>query len=201
MRKTKTKEKSIVYGPVYEDRTRYVENASKGLRLVGFADKITHLNHKGWYIDDDERGCDVMRGVVYQLPARRGKKRFVYGYADPYDDGAVLCFDVVEDASRAAHLADDFAERSAERERAWRRASDARHEYENLKTEIQEARERVLSLGRELRRLARDGVSVPSLREAARGKMGALYHRIQNARKRRAELLADFGRSDGWASY
>ena len=72
----KHKRKAGSYGPAFKHcgkGYRHVENCvAAGLRFVGYADKINdRIRHKGWCVD--EFGDDVMRGVVYQLPARNGR--------------------------------------------------------------------------------------------------------------------------------
>lgn len=59
--------------------------ASMGLRFVGYADDLASIGHTGWYTDLD---CfESIRGVVYQLPGRNGRARFVAGH-DNRDNGA-----------------------------------------------------------------------------------------------------------------
>lgn len=128
-----------------ETACRWIENPeSKGLRLAGLAHDVhpRAVRHTGWYTDDDGHG-DSVSGVVYQLPARRGRVRFLAGYADPWNtdkDGvgpALLSLEVYESAnpgyfeetSDAAHdaarAADGMAESMAENEREYRAANDA----------------------------------------------------------------------------
>jgi len=127
-----------------ESACRWIENPeSKGLRLVGLAHDVgragyAHLRdavaHRGWYLDSDGSG-ETVAGVVYQLPGRDGRARYLVGYADPYNadaDGsgpALLSLDVIDgepvdshwdaDPARreAATRADGIAERMAEAER------------------------------------------------------------------------------------
>lgn len=56
-----------------------------GLRFVGYASDITKSNTTGYYTDSDY--SETMRGVVYQLPGRNRKPRFVAGH-DNSDNGA-----------------------------------------------------------------------------------------------------------------
>lgn len=59
--------------------------ADMGLRFVGFADELSnHIKHTGWYTD--AYGDSSIRGVVYQLPGRNGRARFVAGH-DNADNG------------------------------------------------------------------------------------------------------------------
>lgn len=70
--------------------TQWIETPSAmGLRFVGYADKISdHINHTGWYTDAYQN--ETIRGVVYQLPGRNGKARFVAGHDNP-DNGKADC--------------------------------------------------------------------------------------------------------------
>jgi hypothetical protein len=61
---------------------------SRGLRFVGLQDDAARkadmrLDATGYYLDND--GGETVSGVVYQLPARKGRTRFLAGYADPHN--------------------------------------------------------------------------------------------------------------------
>lgn len=215
--KKKKPPKVIEYNPVCEpDRmhgyrgVRWVENVSDGLRLVGYADEIARtegrwrlIDHKGWYTDDDGSNGQTLRGVVYQLPARRGQKlaQYVYGYADPNnDDCALLCFEEpTGEVMRAALAADHFAERFAEAERAYDEAWQAGRRYEDLADQIKDTREQALKLGAEMRAAKKLGVAAPTICAVLRVKIASLYEAIQKMRKERRELQSSFGRCEGWA--
>lgn len=66
--------------------------ADMGLRVVGHADEIARIDHKGWFLHDDDCG-DTVRGIVMQLPGRSKRPLFLAGYADPHNDGPV-CVDI-----------------------------------------------------------------------------------------------------------
>lgn len=205
MRARKRTEKTIEYNPVCDPKhmhgyknVRWVENASRGLRLVGFADKIVRIDHKGWYTDD-EGVNDVYRGVVYQLPSRGGEPQYVYGYADPCNDGcALLCFDAEMDKENAAHAADRFAEIFAEHERDYNRAWQAGRNYEELANEIIEARTEALKIAAEMRAAKKGRFEAPTICYTLRRNILALYRSIQTARAKRAELFDNFGSCDGF---
>lgn len=199
----KKQQRSVSYGPVFNEgyrsfkHMRWVENAGDGLRLVGFADKIIRLRHTGWFTDDDGMG-DTFRGVVYQLPSRKGQPLYAYGYADPNNDGcALLCFDVTNDKEEAARFADQVAETLAESEREYNRAWQAARRHETLAEEIGDMRREALAIGAEMRG-ARGKVEAPTICATLRAKVFSLYRNIQRARKEQAELLANFGRQPGW---
>jgi hypothetical protein len=192
--------KAIEYNRT-QDKTklRWVENVSCGLRRVGFADEILpRLRHKGWYIDDDGDG-EVYRGVVYQLPSRKGECLYVYGYADPCnDDCALLDFDTVTDKEEAAHNADRIAERFAEEQRDYNRAWRAARRAEDLDEEVKTMRRDALAIGEEMRAARKSNVVAPTICATLRSKIFSLYRRIQKARKEQVELFDSFGREPGW---
>lgn len=208
--------KVIEYNPVCEPKNmhgyrgvRWVENASCGLRLVGFADKLAkdagcwrRIDHKGWYTDDDGSSGEVLRGIVYALPGRHGKPLYVYGYDDPRNkDCALLCFDEPTDVLLdAAIAADQFAEVFAAAEREYNEAWQAGRRYTDLDEEIKDTRSTALKLGEEMRAAVKFyGRKPPTICAALREKFMELYRSIQKMRKERAELLERFGSQSGFA--
>lgn len=213
--KPKIKPKSIEYNPRFEahgyKHVRWVENASRGLRLVGFADEIARkegcwrsIQHTGWYTDDDGH-FETYRGVVYQLPSHGDEKEcYVYGYSDPNnDDCALLCFEIEGDKERAARYADQFAQAFAEAERDYNRAWQAGRKAEELAEDAKVARKEILTLGAELRAFRQSPLmakmSAPTICATLRGRIRDLYRKIQKARKERDELISDFGKEPGFA--
>lgn len=89
------------YNPEVEGRCfgsyhcRWVEDVSKHLRFVGYADEITSaVEHTGWFTDNFQD--ETVRGAVWQLPTRNHELQFVYGYVDPWnDDSAFISFEIV----------------------------------------------------------------------------------------------------------
>lgn len=128
-------------------RGRWIESPeSKGLRFIGLCsdyrgDGSRRSEYGAWYLDAD--GSETVSGVVYQLPARAGKVRYLAGYADPWNTDkagrgpAWLSVEVIEgdatdsdydapDALREAYReADAIAERMAEDQREHAEAVDA----------------------------------------------------------------------------
>lgn len=204
---------SIVYNPAiatptYGERAgvvRWIENASDGLRLIGFADEIareTHwrmIDHSGWFADPD--GCELFRGVVYQLPAaRHGSKgereRYVYGYADPNNKGAaLLAFSPVSDKMEAARFSDGFAERCAETERDYREAWQAGQRAAELAEERRELTAQVRALLRELASACDRLGDVPHIKTALRGAIRHALDAREKARQERQELRDSFEHS------
>lgn len=202
---------TIDYGPVIEEKhahgykgVRWVENASRGLRLVGFADEITRdeglyrsIRHTGWFTDDDQ--TEKYRGVVYQLPSR-GEPLYAYGYADPNnEDCALLCFDGENDKEDAARAADRFAEIFAEEAHAYNEAWQAGRRVEAINEEIAESRTNVLKIGAEMRQGRKAGLYLPTACEALRRDIARAYRFIQKLRKERDDLVDTFGQRPGFA--
>ncbi len=144
------------YNPRIEDshdHERWVENVHEaGLRFVGYADEILGLRHTGWNTDP-WGDWGVLRGAVWQLPARDGSAVYVHGYEDTENKGsALVCFDVQygepggseydhEQAGRdAARCADSMAEYAAEKERDYQATESAKIRADELRDEAREMR-------------------------------------------------------------
>jgi len=142
-------------------RGRWIESPeSKGLRFIGLCsdyrgDGSRRAEYGAWYLDAD--GSETVSGVVYQLPARAGKVRYLAGYADPWNidkagrGPAWLSVEVIEgdatdsdygtpDALREAYReADAIAERMAEGQREHAEAVDAeRYSRERAASALEE---------------------------------------------------------------
>ncbi len=142
---------NIEYNPQSKSGARWIENVSNGLRFTGFCDEInTRIDHKGWFCDDHQG--EVMRGAVYQLPARKGKTLYVAAYADPYnDDCALVSFETYAEKEDAARAANYMAEKAAEESREHNEAYYAGQSYaENLDTS-KEARAAFLALRKDMK--------------------------------------------------
>lgn len=124
------------------------------LREVGFADKIVRIDHKGWFTAPNGDDGATLRGVVYQLPGKGRRARFLAGYLESESGGVVLDVSRVHlgeeggvDSARddsgahdAALAADGEAERAAEKEREYQEAWRAGRDWANAAEKIQEAR-------------------------------------------------------------
>jgi hypothetical protein len=100
-------------------------------RFVGYADElIRSIGHTGWYSDAHQDS--TLRGMVYRLPARDGRDRYLSGYEESDSGCVVLYLDIQADESDAARFADRVAERLAEDSReyaeAWEAGQDASNE-------------------------------------------------------------------------
>ena len=193
--------RAIYYNPKStRGNYRWIENAGRGLRLVGFADEIYRgIDHKGWYTREDDMD-ETLRGIVYQLPARHGVEQYVHGYADPCNEGAAyLCFDLDDDKEQAARNADRVAEIFAEEQRDYNAAWDAGNRATELEREAAEQRAHILSLREEIkdaRAVSRD--TMPTICATLRAEIVGAYHKIQKLRKERDHLRDDYGRSEGF---
>ena len=121
-----------------DEFTTWVEPS---LRFKGKAHDLIRLGHRGWYVDS--MMSDIVYGVVYRLPAKRGEERYLAGYVYSYDTGCVsLDVTQVYDSERdAAYASEELARIAAERSReADERSREADEEYQN-EQEKEEARE------------------------------------------------------------
>lgn len=197
------------YGPEFEacgqKRMRWIENpADCGLRFVGYADECSGaVTHTGWYLDHDGHTGESVRGVVYQLPAKNGRPRFVAGYADPFNDGPVcLSFDDVVEGERdsysnyakdnpeamtAASWADSIAESYADNEKDYREAFDKAQICEDCDSRLSVIRAQVLEIIRELKKF-RSPSACALTRDELSACMNAIEERLQELLSERSEL-------------
>ena len=183
-----------------------------GLRFIGFADEVCSSNyayrggidHRGWFTNDFQD--ETARGVVYQLPAKNGRARFMHGVADPVNEGAaMLAYEISEgarenndrwgasynpDAREAAQMADSMAENFAEIERDYNRASSAAFEHEELGESVKTWRRELLEMLRERRALRE--THAPAICKGIRARVSDLLESINEAREKRAELVEIF---------
>jgi hypothetical protein len=193
---------SVVNSPFRSGSTtlRWIDRPeSIGLRLVGFADEISrNVDHKGWYTSEF---CDeTLRGIVFQWSTRHGVERYVYGYADPDNEGAAaaLCFDVTDDKNDAARWADSIAEHAAEEEREYQASSSARLQFDELGDDISGTRKSALRLIAELKAKRRALCDAPAIIAALRSDIEQMIDSIREARERRAILEDEFSYHEGW---
>src|SRR6218665_522009 len=146
------------------DGLRWVERpGDAGLRFVGFADELTGARHTGWYADSTEGASGYLyRGAVYQLPAHRGRARYVSAYASSLNEGpAAIAFGEIfigepgfseADADHycahrdASRWADRIAEIEAEKARDWDEAWQAGAKWRDLGDEVAATRRDALEL-------------------------------------------------------
>lgn len=181
--------KAIVYNPEWQpdgsrDRLRWIENASRGLRVLGpvheMRERVGRWRHTGWHLDPLGDG-DTVHGVIIQLPGRSGFARFVPAVSDPCNDDcyAVDFSDVytapgddTDDAVRdCAHAADRLAELYAEREREYQTEEGARIRIEEARERIKSERAEAHALAAEMREHA--GHAAPAICKELRRAMAA----------------------------
>lgn len=158
------------------DSVRWLDGHSYlGLRLVGYADELPGgpRDHTGWFADYDQ--SETLRGAVWQLPGRKGRARFVYGYVEfegrhemNPGSGAVCVSDILsvdrtgedsmwddqtdsDECREAARYADGMAESAAETRRDDREAYNAGRDAAESHGEAIEARRALLPLMAEMR--------------------------------------------------
>lgn len=192
------------YGPKFEafgeSHMRWMENpTSAGLRFAGYADELSPcISHKGWFVDREFQS-ETARGVVYRLPARKGRARLVYGYADPHNDGpACLCFDAADSEGYAADLADNIAERMAEEESEYQEAWRAGRDYDEMDNTISDIRRSTLALIKEVKAICPSPDTYPETYAALREGITSAIAEIRTLRERRADLIDSYGQHPAW---
>jgi hypothetical protein len=175
---------------------RWVESCSKGLRLVGYADKIIDLRHTGWYTDSFQDG--TIRGIVYRLP----HGRFVYGYEDPDNsDAALLCFDLdADDEREAARYADQLAEHVAEECRMLDEAYHAGGQWRDCGEQLRDLRKSLRELLSELRQNLNQP---PAICTALKSHVKRQLQDLDSLRLERRKLVEgtpDWRGDGGWCS-
>lgn len=190
-----------------------------GLRFVGWQDEILRRDgygrgtHTGWYTRHDEYD-EVLRGCVYQLPARDGCARYVPAYREGIESKrngwedtsgehmAALDFSNVITAPRddtdrynttgpsareACRAADSLAENAAEKSREYDEAWHAGSQYADLRAELKETRKECRALVRELK-AARS--HTPAICRALRSSVREMRRDMRDAFEK-AEALKD----------
>lgn len=197
------------FGSVNDDGCRWSPNPEKdGLRHVGYADEFAPLRHCGWFTNDDF--CDeVVRGVVFQLPGRKGKARFVPGYEfSDSESGAAVDLsqvfsaqgdDTDEAKEDAARMADELARVAGEREREYQGASSAGLAFREAGQELAATRQKILSMLTERRTLKRKKIALPVLCDALRDALSGLCAEHDALITKRRDLLERFGAHPGFS--
>ncbi|WP_315743122.1 hypothetical protein [Bradyrhizobium sp. SZCCHNR1075] len=183
------------------DICRWIENpAVHGFRFVGTADKIAprSIKHTGWYCSDNNVSGETARGVVFQMPARDGKPRFVAGMVSDDESALIAMYDATDDDTTAAIWADHLAERYADNAREHERVSSARARFNELAATIAEERRVCLALIAELKpRMRSFG---PATCKALREAVANLRESIGAMRAERADIAHAFASHPAWES-
>jgi hypothetical protein len=189
------------------DTVFFCEQPDDYLRRVGFVDEIpseSHyrgkmVDHKGWYLRDDDCGGEVARGVVFQLPAHKGKCRYLSAVADPHNNGpAILSLELFDELREAARNADSLAEKYAEKERDYNRAWEAGQRYSDLGAEIAEERKATLALIREAKSQCATLRDMPATRKVIESAIRDYLRETESARDKRAELISEYGNCEAF---
>lgn len=178
-----------------ERHVRWVEHADKVLRFVGYADDVAKsegsrcVENRGWFFDNWQN--EVFRGVVYQLPARKGVPFYVYGYADPWNRGsALLSFDGEDNALQAAVNADRFAEVCAEEEREYQAKESAKARIAEIGAEVATVRGEIIALVKEAREKCEHMANAERIKGAIRARVEQLLA-VREALFRERERLQE----------
>ncbi|HEV2327622.1 MAG TPA: hypothetical protein VGY56_02410 [Verrucomicrobiae bacterium] len=159
---------------------RWCENVSGHFRECGDADRIIRLRHRGWFVDNFQDS--TTRGMVLQLPARKGKTLYLAACSDPWNKNCAIIemyfYDEKEDAARAA---DGLAERYAENSREGDLEQLAETEIASLENSIKETRQQIRALLAGIRQSTVAGVvcnqlslDIISLRREVRQKLARI---------------------------
>lgn len=210
--------------PRSSDRLAYVESPEKaGLRFVGRVmancggrNGIWDTrDDSGWFTDPNadvfKDGTGLCYGLVYQLPGRGGKARFVAGYQfGGCDGGPMIDFGTVfesdsaayedhshdgaqghDDAHDAARSADHMAKREAEHEREYQTAWQAGNLYATAKEEVADNRVTCLALLADRRKARANGLAgYDAICAAIRDKVSGYLSDISDAREKMAKLAS-----------
>lgn len=158
------------------DTMRWVEvPASVGLRQVDTT--------RGYWSGD--MGEEYV-GVVFQLPARKGKVQLVAGYLDPNQDGpAAVCFDITDDKGTAFSWAEHCAQRAAEEAEEENEAFRLEQETEDLTQLVADLRAERRSLIAEVRA---SGGLPPAICDTLRKRIYSIRRESREAHKRLAAI-------------
>jgi hypothetical protein len=188
------------------DGWRWVENASKGLRVVGpvhdyrntnphgdqpYVDRSI-VNHTGWFTDSVFQD-ETVYGVILQLPARKGKPMYVPAVSDPNNEDAYLANfrNWSEDIIECIRAADGMAETYAENEREYRTLESARQRIEDIREELTQMRAERRNLIRELRANCSKLAGMPQLKAALKAHIRAVKADAEKLHKEVEKLTDD----------
>lgn len=183
-------------GDYFDGRCLWIENTeSAGLRHAGYVDRF----QSGYYADEYQER--ILRGVVYQMASRKGAMRFVPGYVNSEDDGAVIDFATSYDEFQdAARVADSMAENAAEKERDYNEAWRAGANYADLGERISDNRRAALEILAERRAARHDGARYPAMCRAISETLHGYLGAIRDARRER-ERMRDDVPSHLWSAF
>lgn len=184
--------RSIEYNPESKDnRYRWVENVTRGLRKVGDSDDIISLNHTGWYTDNYHD--ETVHGEVYQLPARHGSPQYVPAVNDP-DNRDCACVDfrsVTDDKEQCARDADRMAETWAEESREYQAKEDAENRIAEITQEMKDVYAEFRRISRGIRANCEQVQGVQVVKDLVREKWQNTKRTIHKLRTERSKIQRD----------
>lgn len=185
----RNKKAQIQINPASEDGYRWIENIGTAWRRTGFADDIARsIQHRGWYTDETFLD-QTFRGVVYQLPSRKGKPVYFVGYQDPNNDDAArgeIRTDL-DDDNEAAHAADDVARVCAESEREYQAAWQLGRQYADTFDDVNRERRTRKALFADLRKV--DLNDAPAICKTLKDKIRSTRRNIKAALQERRDII------------
>lgn len=185
-------------GPTYNpetkafgDRVRWIEHASRGLRVSAANDCIessrSYRMPRGYYVDSFQ--SDTTAPAVIQMPARDGEPRYFAATSDPWNaDCYIVAMDPYSDAAEAAraahHIAESYAESCRDDDIRWH----AERQIEECRETITRNRTKARALMAELRHGPRVGAATC---DALREHVARLRAESRDARDRIETLIEE----------
>ena len=182
------------YHDTHGSRLTWVDDpASIGIRTITNYSSCPSSRHSGWYINEflDE----VLEGVALQIAGHNSAERWLAGYSEPWQDDAYIISvsDIWDCADDAAREGDRLAQAVAEEERLYNEQWQARSEYDDLQTDMNETK----VAAHDVRRLLKKS-ETPSQTRTLRKHLSALAQQYLDACYRRSELFDNFSGTAGW---
>ena len=169
-------------------KLRFVENPAAGLRIAGTAGSLAGLRYSGWYADSFQDSLYI--GHVYQLPAKKGKPRYLAGYMESDNGGHVIDFNsIFEDERAAVYHADNLAEIMADRARVCDEHYHAGGRAADLQNTIKEARKESREL---IAAIKAAGNFESAICKALKGSVKGLIFDYKEAKKELFNLLTEW---------
>lgn len=194
--------KAITFNPEFEfhrEHLRWVENASKGLRVVGKCHEIARNEGygswrdypTGWYVDMYQQ--ETVSGVVIALPGHDRHPVYVPAVEDAYNnDSYVVNFrDVTDDLRDATSWANSLAEHWAEQAREDDMKYRAETRIEDAKSEIETVKAETRSIVRELKGHCEQLTGLKETKRIVRKHIKAARNRIRTLRREIERLTSE----------
>lgn len=183
--------KSYIFNPQIDGtKKRWIEDTDV-LRFVGYSDQLSRINHNGWFADSYQD--EIYRGAVWQLPARKGKEIYVFGYMDENNPGsAIIDFDYTDSENDAAIRADSMAEHDAENAREYEAKDQAEQQIDQLKDDIADNKKEIKRLLQERRELKKQGLYNQTVCDLFAEKVKSLISDNQERKEKIGNLTVNY---------